>query len=82
MEHGALCRPLDALCIEMVTEPVEAFFDAADEGFVGMLFQVELVQEPVQLRHSPAQLPAGSGQDQEIIHEVTGIPASMVSRNN
>ena len=54
---------------KLITQPVEALADPADEGLVRMLLEVELIEKAVQVRNCGTQLPAGFGQNHEVIHE-------------
>jgi hypothetical protein len=79
-----LIKPGDFLCLagethgtgrerrrglEVDAQKVEAARDAADEGFGRMLLQPEVGEHLVHHAHRPAELPAGLGKDDPIIHE-------------
>jgi hypothetical protein len=54
---------------EMIAEEIEATFDFADEDFVDVLFQTGRRQCLVDRLHRTAQMPAGRGEDENVVHE-------------
>ena len=48
--------------------PVRTFTEAPDKGFVRVLFKAEAGEKQIKLPHCPAQMPAGTGEDKEIVH--------------
>ena len=64
-----LARHRQAPRREAVAEKVKPLFDSADECLVGMLFELQGMQFPIEgLDHSP-QFPAGRREHNDVVHE-------------
>jgi hypothetical protein len=53
----------------MIAEEAEATFDPADESLVWVFLQTERPNIWLTHLHCAAQLPAGRGEDEDVVHE-------------